>query len=599
MRREEASPSPLCKIRVSLPKDDSQGDMARVVAAIINKRRYLLRSVWRLLCIAGLVSGLILANPAPAYALSIDDYFSYSYSIKLDRTEVYRDEVFSATVSGQAVCKKTLPFGITPNAASVTSRITARHDATGYEVVLNSAYTVAIDTFPTNPGDSIQETVVVPLAFPGDSPSGTYTITGEIVEAKVHVLAFWLDVTGYLPSSQVLGSVTCFTRYVSDTGEFLMKYTAKSPDGKAAVTIQSGTTGLSQQGTPLSEITVTEKGDPPPPSPDTEFAGPVYDFGPEGASFNRAVTIRLTYDDAELPEGVNEEHLVVAVWDSQFEEWHLLDTTVDPVNNIITAEVNHFTLYSIIAHTRPADFTVSDLSITPAEAAADARIDISVLVSNAGDLTGVYQLQLKVNGEVYFVRSARLAGGDSVTESFPVYWNTPGTYIVNIAGLSGIFTIEIGELPSIPDTDDTTPAVAPVTLIVDVTPVEIADGESIAMRVLITNTSDIQDTCRASLKKDNIRVETKEVSLASDTSQAIIFTVLKETTAVYTVEVTGPSGVFTVEDMPLSIPETPTPTPPTATLNWWLVGGSIATGIIIVLLAAIIIARRKRQKALR
>jgi hypothetical protein len=571
-----------------------------VVAAIISKRRYLLRSVWWLLGIVGLVSGLILANPAPAYALSIGDYFSYSYSIKLDRTEVYRDEVFSATVSGQAVCKKTLPFGVTPNAASVTSRITARHDATGYEVVLNSAYTVAIDTFPGKPGDSIQETVVVPLAFPSDSPSGTYTITGEIVEAKVHVLTFWLDVTGYLPSSQVLGSVTCFTRYVSDTGEFLMRYTAKSPDGKAAVTIQSGTTGLSQQGTPLSEITVTEKGDPPSAPQDTEFAGLVYDFGPEGASFDRAVTIRLTYDDAQLPEGVNEEHLVVAVRDTQLEEWHQLDTTVDPANNIITAEATHFSLYTIIAHTRPAAFTVSDLSITPVEAAADEMIDISVMVSNTGDLTGVYHLQLNINSDAYFVMSARLAGGDSVTESFPVYWNTPGTHTIDIAGLSGTFTIETGKPSSTPDTDNTMPTVAPVTLIVDVTPVEIADGESVAMRVLITNTSDRQDTCRVSLKKDNIRVDTKEVSLAGDASQEVIFTVLKETTAGYTVEVTGSSGVFTVEDMPLSIPETPTPTPPAVTLNWWLVGGSIAAGIIIGLLAAVIIARRKtRTKELR
>ena len=227
-------------------------------------------------------------------------------------------------------------------------------------------------------------------------------------------------------------------------------------------------------------------------------------------------------------------------------------------------------------------------------------IDISVMVSNTGDLTGVYHLQLNINSDAYFVMSARLAGGDSVTESFPVYWNTPGTHTIDIAGLSGTFTIETGEAPLTPDTDNTMPTVAPVTLIVDVTPVEIADGESVAMRVLITNTSDRQDTCRVSLKKDNIRVDTKEVSLAGDASQEVIFTVLKETTAGYTVEVTGSSGVFTVEDMPLSIPETPTPTPPAATLNWWLVGGSIAAGIIIGLLAAVIIARRKtRTKELR
>ncbi|UCB42446.1 MAG: hypothetical protein JSV77_08275, partial [Dehalococcoidales bacterium] len=125
-----------------------------MVTAIARKNRYSLRSMWRLIVIACTVSSLMLASPAPVYALSVDDYFSYSYSIELDRTEVYRDEAFSATVSGQAVCKQTLPFGITPNAASVTSRVTARHDATGDRVTLNSGYTVTIDSFPGEPGDS-------------------------------------------------------------------------------------------------------------------------------------------------------------------------------------------------------------------------------------------------------------------------------------------------------------------------------------------------------------------------------------------------------------------------------------------------------------
>jgi len=567
----------------------------RVLAAILDKRRYSLRNIWRVLVIAGLVSGLMLTNPTSTYALSIDDYFSYSYSIELDSAEVYRDEVFSATVSGQAVCKQTFPFGMTPNAASVTSCVTARHDTTGKEVLLNSGYTVTIDTFPSQPGDSIEKTVVVPLEFPHDSQSGTYTITGVITQARVRVLSFWLDVTGYLPSSQVLGSVTCFSRYVNDNGEFLMKYTAKSPDAKAAVTIQSGTVGHSQQGTPLSEITVMEKQNPPSPPEDAEFIGLVYDFGPEGASFDQAVTIRLIYDHAQLPEGVSEKNLIIAVWDDQLQEWVQLDTTVDSLNNVLTAEVTHFTPYTIIAHTRPTDFTVSNLLITPTEAAADEKIDVSVLVNNTGDLTAIYQLELKVDGKVYYIRSARLDGGDSVTESFSLYLDASGVHTVDIAGLSGIFTIETDELSSTSeDTDNTTP-VAPMTFDVDVTPVAIADGESDGIRVLVTNTSSQRDTCRVSLKKDDVMVDTKEVDLTGGASQSVIFTVLQDAAASYTVEIRGPAGVFTAEDMPLSIPEASTPPPPTATLNWWLIGGSITFGITIGLMVAVIINLRKMR----
>lgn len=545
------------------------------------------RTVGRIFAIIALVSGLMLAKPAPVHALSLGDYFSYSYTIQLSQTEVYQDEVFSATVSGQAVCTKNLP--ITPNAASITSRITARHNTTGDEIVLNSGYTVELDSFPTKPGDSVQDTVIVPMSFPDNSQSGTYTVTGEIVTAKVRVLTFWLDVTRYLPQSQILGNITCFTRYINDSGEFIMKYTAKSADGRAAVTFQQGTIGVTREGTPLSEIVVTEKNNPPPPPADSAVIGLVYDFGPDGASFDQPVTIRLSYNQAQLPENVAEKNLIIVVWDSQLQEWTRLESKVDTVNNIITVEVTHFSLYSILAYTRPADFTVSNLSISPPEAIAGEKISVSIVVNNGGDLTGIYQLELKVDGEVYFMRGARLEGGNTVTESFLVYWDTPGVHTIDIAGLSDTFTIEEGEAPT--DTEDTTLPVL-TTLTVDVTPIEIADGESVVIRVLVTNTGDKQDTCRVSLMKDNIRAETKEVSLAGNDSREVIFTTLKETEASYTVEITGPSGVFTIEDIPPSISEIVEPSP-TATLNWWLVGGIITFCVIGGLAGLLMIMRRR------
>jgi len=551
--------------------------------------------MWRILAVITLMTGLTLAKPAPVFALSVDDYFTYSYTIQLSQTEVYRDEAFSATVSGQAVCNNNLPFGITPNAASVTSRITARHDATGDVVVLNSGYTVTIDSFPGEPGESVQDSVAVPMSFPYDSQTGTYTITGEIITAKVRVSIIWLDVTNYLPSSQELANITCFARYISDTGEFLMRYTAKSADSRAAVTFQPGTIGLTQQGEPLSEITVTEKQDPPPPPANAEVIGLAYDFGPEDASFDQPVTIRLSYGQIQLPESVAEKNLIIAIWDNQLEEWVRLGSTIDPANNIITAEVTHFSLYTILAYTRPAAFEMSALSISPPEATSGEKVVISTVVTNTGDLTGIYQLELKINGEMHYVRSARLDGGDSVTESFPIYWDTPGTHTVDIAGLSGTFTVEAGEPPSTADTENTTPT-TPITLTVDVTPVEIADGESVAIRVVVTNISNRQDSCRVSLMKDNTRVETKEISLAGDTSQPVIFTTLQENGVIYTVEITGPSGVFTIEDMPPSISDT-SASQPTATLNWWLVGGTGTLCVIGILAAFLLIMRRRAQSS--
>jgi hypothetical protein len=579
--------------RKESPKDNASNALPEGDGGM-SKAQFASRYTWRILAIIVLISGLMLIKPAPAHALSIDEYFTYSYTIQLSQTEVYRDETFSAIVSGQAVCIKKLPFGITPSSASVISRITARHNTTGDEIVLNPEYTISIDSFPGTPGDYAQETVVVPLTFPYDSESGTYTVTGEIITAKVRVLTFWMDVTKYIPTSQILGNVTCFTRYISKTGEFLMKYTAKSNDNKAAATFQPGTIGLTQHGQPLSEITVAERQNPPSPPADAEAIGLTYDFGPEGANFDQPVTIRLSYDQTLLPENVAEKNLVIATCDNRLDEWVRLDSNVDTGNNIITAEVTHFSSYTILAYTRPAAIETSNLLISPQEAASGEKITISITVTNTGDLTGIYQIELKINSEVYYARSARLDGGDSVIESFPIYWDTPGTHTIDIAGLSGTFTIEESETALTPSETVDTTTTTQATLTVDVTPVEIADGENTAIRVLVANTSDEADVCRVSLLKDNIRVETKEVPLEAGASREVIFTTLQDTLASYTVELTGPSGVFTIEDMPPAIPEPETPTPqPTATLNWWLVGGIGTLCIIGVLTAFLVIIRRR------
>ena len=57
------------------------------------------------------------------------------------------------------------------------------------------------------------------------------------------------------------------------------------------------------------------------------------------------------YDPDEIPERYNEEELVVAYLDESIDEWIECDCTVDLLNNTITLEISHFTIFSIL--TRP------------------------------------------------------------------------------------------------------------------------------------------------------------------------------------------------------------------------------------------------------
>jgi hypothetical protein len=144
-----------------------------------------------------------------------------------------------------------------------------------------------------------------------------------------------------------------------------------------------------------------------------------------------------------------------------------LEGTVDPEDNTITVEISHFTEFTILAYTRPASFSVTDLSIDPAEAGVGDAVDISAVVTNAGDLTDTYEVILKMNGIEVGVEEVELIGGEDETVSFRVTLNAVGTYAVEIASLSGSFVVKEGDTspaplaPSLPAPASAPPAPPP------------------------------------------------------------------------------------------------------------------------------------------
>jgi len=135
---------------------------------------------------------------------------------------------------------------------------------------------------------------------------------------------------------------------ISWEGVFEEPVTAFSEDELCTLTIPEGTVGLTEELERLREITILEMDEPPPPPEDAHVIGLAYDFGPDGATFEPAITLTWSYDPADLPEGMAEEDLVLAYYVDG--EWVELDgCVVDPVTNTITASVEHFTTFAIIA----------------------------------------------------------------------------------------------------------------------------------------------------------------------------------------------------------------------------------------------------------
>jgi len=245
------------------------------------------------------------------------------------------------------------------------------------------------------------------------------------------------------------GGAPSGTTYVYDAtnsaGEFTRTVTAKSDDRNVELTINKGTIGKTRTGSPLTKITITEDPDPPAPPADAEIIGLAYDLGPDGATFEPPIDLTFEYDPDDLPAGVEEKNLKLAYWDGS--DWVILECTVDTAANTITAEVSHFTEFTVMALTSPAAFTVDDLAIAPDEVDIDQKVAISATVTNTGDLSGSYTVTLKVDGAVVDTKTVSLDGGASQKVTFTTAQDAAGTYSVDVDGLTGTFTVKAPLLP--------------------------------------------------------------------------------------------------------------------------------------------------------
>jgi hypothetical protein len=227
--------------------------------------------------------------------------------------------------------------------------------------------------------------------------------------------------------------------------------TAKSADEQCQLTINKGTKALKKTGARLTSLLITEAKEPPAPPPNANVIGLVYDFVPDGATFEPPATLTFTYDPDDMPEGVSPENLVIATWEEKSAgEWVNLVSTVDTATNTISASVSHFTAFTIIASTKPSAFETSHLTVLPREVEPDEKVTIGVKVTNTGDLSGSYEVTLKIDGVAVATEDVTLAGGTSGTVTFTTSKDTAGTYNVNVNGLSSTFTVAAPPAPPTP-----------------------------------------------------------------------------------------------------------------------------------------------------
>jgi hypothetical protein len=364
----------------------------------------------------------------------------------------------------------------------------------------------------------------------------------------------------------------------------------ESLDRSVSLVLIKGTLAKSRTGSLISYVSIKppSAGEilPAPPSDGRRVCG-YYKLGPAGATFYPPITLTFEYDVSQLPEGVGEKNLYIATWDPLESQWIELESTIDLENGTVTAQVAHFSLFIVMTKTNPAEFILTDLTVTPGEIYAGENVTIGVLLANAGSLTGSYEAILKINDVVKDTRDIMLAGSDNMTVSFSVMGETPGIHNIDVNGLEGTFTVV------------TDPASFRLSAL-NISPAEVAIGESVSISAAVTNTNEFTSNYEVKLKIDTSVIDTKEVPLAGGASEEVVFTTTLDTTGKKVIDVNGLIGELVVTEEVSILPgaeqaqTTPTETAPTSGFSWWLVVVIVVACVVIAALLLYFMWWRKR-----
>ena len=153
--------------------------------------------------------------------------------------------------------------------------------------------------------------------------------------------------------------------------------------------------------------------------------------------------------------------LFIAQYDEYSGKWIELDCVVDVIHRSITAEISHFSSLAILyMRPEPASLTITDLVVSPDKLDVGERVTISVAVYNTGDLTGSYEVALKIDDVIMQIEEVTLPGSATRDVVFSVSRDDVGSYSVDVNGLSDLFTVEeLIPVRSQPETAPSSPVI--------------------------------------------------------------------------------------------------------------------------------------------
>ncbi len=144
------------------------------------------------------------------------------------------------------------------------------------------------------------------------------------------------------------------TLSLDSEGKLIAGAELASPDGAITLSIAKGTRLLDKDGRTLTLLWLKIDSEPIFPSEEAYIIGEVYHLGPPDAIFDPPLTLTLSYDPSELPEGVREDNVYIAPYDEAMGWGKYSYKRVDTERHQVTTQIERMTRYTVLAPITPA-----------------------------------------------------------------------------------------------------------------------------------------------------------------------------------------------------------------------------------------------------
>ncbi len=251
---------------------------------------------------------------------------------------------------------------------------------------------------------------------------------------------------------------------ISTEGLVLEPLSLTDPSGHFTVALDSGTRIITGEGAVPDRFELTMVAEPVIPadkmavidgktvldnrvllSPIYRFTSYVNGVVTPVTYFDPAAMLIVSYDTDNLPENILTPF--VAYYTA---EEGLMPIEPPPGSTFeigrAKAQISHASLFVVAAELLPpppplpARFEVGDLRIS-ARVESGKPVIISLNVANEGEVEGSYELYLKIDGIVKMIKRVTLAARNSQTISFEISDIAIGEHRINVAGLTGQFSV--------------------------------------------------------------------------------------------------------------------------------------------------------------